>query len=645
MKYYFVWVRSNRYHSKEFLTYSSEEEISPGTIIEVELRKIDVLGFIISKTSKPRFTTKLIKKIYQLPPLPKNIIDLANWLKSYYPAPLGIVGQQFLPAKINSDFSDLIKVDFINTDSYNKQPTLNKEQKEAVNLMNNPGTFLLHGRTGSGKTRVYIEMTQKTLKEGRSVIILSPEIGLSSQLYDNFVEVFGDRVNIFHSQQTPKERLAAWLNCLCSLQPLVIIGPRSALFSPLGNIGLLIIDEAHDQAYKQEQLPHYHAVRVASVITQFNKAKLILGSATPLVSDYYLAKNKNRPIIELKNLAIKNNFIDPDIKIVDLKDKSHFSRSSIISDSLIDFINESLSNKEQSLLFLNRRGTSRLILCENCGWEALCPNCNLPLIYHGDMHQLRCHTCGYLQKNIPSICQICDKDSIIYTTAGTKAVFEEVKKIFPNANIKRFDTDNQKADSIGQLYRYVLSGEVDILIGTQQLTKGFDLPKLSTVGILQADSNLYIPDYSSEERSFQLITQVLGRISRGHREGKAVIQTHYPNNEIIKAAINNDYSSFYEKEINNRYDFKLPPFYNILKLTCQRASSKSAESVCSLLKSNILKKYKVIVEGPAPSFHERYKEKYKWQLVVKSTKRKDLTDIIEVLPTGWTYDIDPASLL
>ncbi|MHB1865140.1 MAG: replication restart helicase PriA [Candidatus Saccharimonadales bacterium] len=642
MYFYLVWVRSNRYHSNQPLTYSSDIQLPIGSVVNVELQNIQVPGFIVAESKKPTFATKQINYAYSLPPLPTTTIELANWLKEYYPAPIGTITQQILPAKIPKD-SDIQspKIRAFDTKSL---PTLTIDQKKAVNAISERGTYLLHGKTGSGKTRVYIELAIHTLAQGKSVIVLSPEIGLSSQLFESFQAVFKDQVITIHSRQTPKERQTAWLKCLTLDIPLVIVGPRSALFSPLKDIGLIIVDEAHDNAYKQEQLPHYQAIRVASMLSKLLKAILVLGSATPSISEYYLAAAKSRPIITMNKLAI-NATTSSKIEIVALSDRDNFNQSHILSNQLIASISESLANNEQSLIFLNRRGTSRLILCEKCSWESLCPNCNLPLIYHGDLHQLRCHSCGHFEKSIPSICPNCGNDSILYTTVGTKAVVDEVRQLFPNANIRRFDTDNVKAESLGEIYSTIKDGQIDILIGTQQLAKGFDLPKLSTVGILQADTNLYLPDYTSEERSFQLITQVLGRINRGHLNGTAVIQTYHPDSRLLKSAISQDYKTFYDQEIADRKKFKFPPFYSLLKLTCRRANAKNAEQAGNQLKDALSKLPGLDIEGPAPSFHEKQQGKYQWQLIVKSTNRNNLLKVIAVLPSGWSYDIDPSDLL
>lgn len=643
MFYYDIWVRSNRYHSKEPLTYASDKKLKVGSIVKVELQKQLVNGFISGTSTKPRFKTKSIDHVYDLPELNYNLIRLAKWLIAYYPSPIGNVTQQFIPLTLPLEKYNL---ETTKNHKIRRLPNLTKDQADALEIINEADTYLLHGKTGSGKTRIYIELAKQALSEGRSAIILTPEISLTSQLYNNFNGQFGENVILVHSKQTPKERRQSWLKCLISKSPIILLGPRSALFYPLNNIGLIIIDEAHEAAYKQEQMPHYHATRVASVLSQFNGAKLIIGSATPSVNDYFMAKNKKKKIIRLDKLA-KNSLVKKsNVKIIDLKDKTKFSISNLLSDQLIDSIKQSLSDNEQSLLYLNRRGTSRLIFCDNCGWESLCTNCNLPLTYHSDYHQLRCHICGYSENKIPSICPLCDNDSIIYRTIGTKAVVNEVNKLFISARVARFDTDNLKIDTVSEKYNEVKQGNVDILIGTQLLAKGLDLPRLTTLGIIQADTSLYIPDYSSEERTFQLLAQVLGRVNRGHLPGRAVIQTYNPKSNLLKQAINEDYESFYENEIAERKQFKFPPYFNLLKLTCRRATSKSAEAAANKLKDQITELgLDIIIEGPSPAFHEKFQNKFQWQIVVKTTKRNLLTDIIGVLPPNWSYDIDPTNLL
>lgn len=643
--YYSVWVRSSRYHGTEPLTYASDEDLATGRLVRVELQKEKVIGFISGPTTKPRFQTKPISQVLDTPPLPLPLLKLANWLQRYYPAPIGIISQQLLPAGLtDKQINTTPEKPKILPPSLKDLPPLTKEQSAALTAMADRDTYVLHGVTGSGKTRIYIEMAAQAIASGKSAIILTPEISLTTQLANNFRAVFGKRVIILHSQQTAVERQQAWLTVLRATDPVVVIGPRSALFAPVVRPGLIVLDEAHEAAYKQEQAPQYQAGRVAAYLAQLSRATLVLGSATPSLADYYLAKQRQKPIISLTSLAQSGGQATK-ITIVDRKDQHLFSRSPYLSQSLVDAIQKTLARGEQSLLYLNRRGTARLVMCQNCGWQATCPHCDLPLTYHGDHHDLRCHSCSY-RAPAPSSCPECGHPDIIFKTAGTKAIAEDVERLFPEARVMRFDADNTRTERFEQLYEEVRSGKADILVGTQLLAKGLDLPRLSTLGVLLADTSLYLPDFSAQERTFQLISQVLGRIGRGHVTGQAIIQTYHPDHPVLQAAIKADYDGFYETEMAERKQFLFPPFCYLLKLTARRATSRSAETAAANLKSEIEQAgYKVRVEGPAPSFYERLQGKYRWQLVVKAVDRTELLKIIEHLPGNWSYDLDPMDLL
>ena len=646
MFFHLVWVRSNRYHGHEPLTYSSVKKLSTGSIVQVELQKELVLGFVSGTTSEPKFKTKPISRVFDLPALPLSLIKLMQWLQVYYPAPLGILTQQLLPAGLSEKQIDKAEIVAFEEPKLDGLPVLTDEQQAALTAMQARDSYLLHGITGSGKTRLYIEMAAEAIASGNSAIILTPEISLTTQLAANFREVFGNRVVIMHSAQAPSERQQAWLKILRSLQPIIVIGPRSALFSPVPKLGLIILDEAHEAAYKQEQSPQYQAGRVAAYLANITQSRLILGSATPAVSDYYLAEQKHKPIINLSNLAKPNDQPASEITIVDRKQHELFSHSSLLSQPLIKAIESALDRKEQTLLYLNRRGTARIVMCENCGWQATCPHCDIPLTYHGDTHSLRCHSCNY-HSSAPVNCPDCKHPSVIFKTAGTKAVVDEVQRLFPDAKIARFDTDNVKADRFEQHYHNVRDGDgVDILVGTQLLAKGLDLPRLSTLGVILADTSLYLPDFSAQERTYQLISQVLGRIGRGHVAGQAIIQTYHPEHPILTAALASDYQSFYKSELTSRQQFLFPPFCYLLKISVRRASVTAAEIAANNLK-NIIKSagYKVRIEGPAPCFYERFQNKYQWQLVIKATERTELLRIIDNLPANCSYDIDPMDLL
>ncbi len=645
MSYYYVWVRSVQYRGNEALTYKYEGKLSGGTIVEVPLRKQKVLGIVINSVPRPDFTTKSIITIFPLQPLPRTSLNLITWLKQYYPAPVGVIMQQFLPAKINLAQQHLTSSLTTTEIQIDQLPALTKEQQLAIAQINQPDTYILHGRTGSGKTRLYIELAKQSLQNNRSVLVLSPEIGLTSQLSKSFSEVFGNQVIVLHSQLSPKERQKAWLAILQTKMPVIVIGPRSALFSPISNIGLIVVDESHDSAYKQQQPPYYHSNRVASQLSQIHKSILIFGSATPSVTEYYLALEKNKKIIELEHLAIPQSF-EHNVVVIDLKDREQFTRSPHLSNTLIKAIGNSLKRKEQVMLYLNRRGTARVILCQNCGWQAFCPHCNLPLTYHGDSHRLQCHVCGF-HESLLTACPNCGHTEIMLHGFGTKAVVEEVQRLFPEARILRFDTDNIKADRLENQYHHILNKEVDILVGTQVLAKGLDLPQLSTLGIIAADSSLLLPDYTAQERTYQLLTQVLGRIGRGHVAGQAIIQTYHPDSKLLQSILQTNWKNFYDLEIQDRKRYLFPPLCHILKLTCRRSTLRGAEQAANSLKNDLLSiNIPVHIEGPAPAFHEKVSGKYHWQLVVKSYKRSSLILIIAKLPkSGWSYDIDPIDLL
>ncbi|HVS58997.1 MAG TPA: primosomal protein N' [Candidatus Saccharimonadales bacterium] len=642
MNFYKVWVRSARYRGQEALTYAYSDSLQPGSLVRIPLQNESVLGVVEAKTPRPSFATKPIDHAYHLPALPPELLRLATWMQKFYAAPLGVVIQQIVPVAITTPRKPLPSEPAATTTV--TLPPLTPQQTSALAHITSADTYLLHGKTGTGKTRLYIELAQRAIAHDRSALILTPEIGLTSQLARNFIDVFGSRVVVLHSRLTPAERQQVWLSILKSAEPLVVIGPRSALFSPLKSIGFIAVDESHEPAYKQEQAPYYHAARVAAQLAHEHNSTLVLGSATPSVTDYLIAEQRGKTILRLTVPATAISKVH--YTVIDLKDRHNFTRGRYLSDSLLTAIEQALGKGEQTLLYLNRRGTARLVVCEQCGWQAVCPHCDLPLAYHGDAHQLQCHVCGYRQAP-PASCPACGQPQIAFRSIGTKAIVDEVKRLFPAARIQRFDTDNTKAERLEQHMATIHAGDVDILVGTQMIAKGLDLPRLGVVGLIAADSSLSLPDFTASERTYQLLTQVLGRIGRGHRDGAAIIQTYVPDHPVLKAAIEDDWGTFYRAELEGRKKFLFPPFIHLLQLTCRRASPKSAEQAAEKFKVLLKQKMPgIIVEGPAPSFHEKSGGKYQWQLVVKASKRSDLLAAVALLPkSGWGYDIDPMNLL
>lgn len=637
-----------QYHGNEALTYSFDKQMPVGSVVRVPLQKMTALGVVVESVARPPFKTKPILEAFLLPPLPAALPAMITWLRDYYPAPLGQTTLQILPGQLTEKtIAESAGITTALPVHDAALPALTDEQAAAVGAICQPDTYILHGDTGTGKTRVYVELAKKTVSDGKSVIVLTPEISLTSQLAQNFHHVFGERVVVVHSGLTPKERQATWLRILKSTEPLIVLGPRSALFAPVRSVGLIIVDESHEPAYKQEQAPHYQAVRVASQLAHLHKATLILGSATPSITDYYIAEQKHKSILRMTTPARSTGTSKVTTELIDLKDRDKFTRSQYLSDTLISSIKESLSRGEQSLLYLNRRGTARVILCHNCGWQAVCPHCDLPLTYHHDLHNLQCHTCGY-HESVRTSCPECGNTEIIFKVVGTKAIEEEAQRLFPEARIMRFDTDNKKAERFEQHYESVRKGAVDILVGTQLLAKGLDLPKLTTLGVVIADTSLTFPDYSSEERTYQLLNQVIGRVGRGHSEQERIIvQSYDPKRPIITAALASDWDTFYKTELTERQLFTFPPFCYALKLACRRASSAAAEKASEQFLYSIKKLHlPLLIDGPTPSFHAKVSGKYEWQLVVKSKRREALLEVIRALPkSGWSYDIDPINLL
>jgi primosomal protein N' (replication factor Y) len=403
MYYYEVLVGSLAYHGDEPLTYSSPEQLPAGSVVRVGLRSRSVLGLIARQVARPSFEAKPVSAVAPFPPVPTYSLELLEWLRSYYPAPLGAAVRLFVPPTETFPRETPTINDQRSTINEIPLPPLTAEQEKALKDIQGPGSFLLHGITGSGKSRVYVELPRRCLASGHSAMILTPEIGLTTQLTDTFEASFGSRVFVLHSRQTAAQRRDIWYALLAQTEPVVVIGPRSALFSPVKNIGLIVLDEAHDDAYKNESAPHYHAGRVAAKLAQLCAATFVSGSATPSVEAYYVAAQRQRPIIAMHHLAKTSDHTPVSLQTVDLKDHQGFSRSSILSDVLLQAITTTLGRNEQTLLFLNRRGTANVVLCNNCGWQTACPNCDLPLTYHGDEHRLRCHECGFVTAR-PTTC-------------------------------------------------------------------------------------------------------------------------------------------------------------------------------------------------------------------------------------------------
>lgn len=646
MHYYEVAPNQIIRANSSFFTYTSDEPLRIGQIVVVEVGKRKLIGVILRKTRKPSYATKAIDSIIEETPLPQQLITLAQWMASYYSSHLSTVLQTLLPRGLQK--SRRARTTAATIPIRNRTNIVfTNDQTHAIKTIDlmSPGTAILHGVTGSGKTAVYIELVKRTLTKGNSAIILVPEIALTSQLVEEFSQHFQDII-LAHSRQTEAERHLAWRDALTSEMPRVVIGPRSALFMPLRQLGLVIIDESHEPSFKQEQSPRYSALRAASILMQQYKGKLVLGSATPAVTDYYLAEQSNRPIIPMIHKA-QANAAQPTIDLVDMTKRTGFKSHRFLSDKLIAQMEKTLANNEQVLIFHNRRGSANMTLCDNCGWSASCMRCFTPLTLHADSHQLRCHICG-ITEPVPTSCPECQSTDIIHKGIGTKLIEFELRKLFPRYTIARFDADSEADQSLEQRYGDLYNGNIHIIIGTQVIAKGLDLPHLRTVGVIQADAGLNLPDYGSSERTFQLLAQVIGRVGRSHHATNVIVQSYQPHHLSIIYGLSQDYAQFYTGALAERKRGHFPPFAYLLKLTCiyktESAAIKHTQDLARTLRSKNLKDVEIL--GPAPAFYERQHDAHRWQLILKSSRRSSLIDVLIDIPSShWQFELDPVSLL
>ncbi len=561
--------------------------------------------------------------------------------------PASFVGSlpQASPARNIDKHSALVQSSPPATPPVHGEILLNTAQKNALKGLQQArsATKLLFGVTGSGKTNIYLKLALDAFKRQKSTVVLVPEIALTGQLVQVFRQVFGENVVLIHSKQTEAERHLIFNSLLLTEEPKVVIGPRSALFAPLMNLGLIIIDEEHETSYYQENTPKYSAVRVASAMARELKIDCILGSATPSVEDYYLASRQGS-VVALTQKA-KQEARAAEVKIVDFKNRADFRKNRYFCDSLLDKIQRNLEQGRQTLIFHNRRGSAPLTICEKCGEELLCPHCFLPLTLHTDSYTLRCHTCGF-EMNVPTSCPKCGHPGIMHKGFGTKLLETELKKLFPKARVQRFDADNKKGEGLEAMFTEVREGEVDILIGTQVVAKGLDLPKLATVGVVQADAGMALPDFSAEERTFQLLTQVIGRVGRGHLEtAEVIIQTFRPEHPVLSFAARNDYQGFYQYEIRWRQKAGFPPFRFVMKLEITMKTEAVVVRKVRELVRKLSSDPELKVSPPQPAFHERTARGFTWQLVVRARSRAKLTQICEGLDKNFKVSLDPPSLL
>lgn len=656
------------------LTYSIPEnaEIRPGLMAEVNLRGKINRGLIWKiHSDKPSFATKPLEKIlHDSISLSESQLEQMAYISDYYLCPLHKVLKLFLPAGIFTKK----KPPTLETPIDTSKPVhlkelfpLSEDQKKALEKINSSKhqTILLHGVTGSGKTEIYRRLTLPLIEAGKQVLILVPEISLTPQTVQNFQKQFGKNIAIIHSKLTPKKKLDYFAGIFQEKHQ-IVIGSRSALFSPFQKLGLIIMDEEHEDSYKQDQAPRYHARTVAQHLLSKNpELKLILGSATPSIESYYAASQGQIDLVEMpKRLPNEEKEHPlPTIHLVDLREELRKKNMSIFSEILQEKITDRLAKKEQVILFLNRRGAASALLCRDCGHSENCPDCEVSLTYHNRItvegslmpaERLICHHCGKISK-LPTNCSNCQGTRIKYIGLGTQKIEEELRKLHPQAKIVRADRDTTKTqEDFLNLYETFRDSLADILIGTQMIGKGLHLPNVTLVGTVLADTSLTIPDFRAAEKTFQLLTQVAGRSGRS-KPGEVVIQTYSPENYAIQNTIKHDYQSFYQKEIKERLENLLPPFKKLVKLTIEDQDSQKAYLYSHQLAHDLEKTRTDSAEQNQidsiniyPALIPRLKKKFRWQILLTGPNPAEfLKEFISKKPlrSEIKIDIDPLNTI
>jgi primosomal protein N' (replication factor Y) len=547
-----------------------------------------------------------------------------------------------------------------------------------------PLVYLLHGVTGSGKTEIYLRALQMTLARGRGAIVLVPEIALTPQTIRRFAARFPGHIAVQHSKLSLGERYDTWRRIRAG-EVDVVIGSRSAIFAPMPHLGLIVMDEEHEWSYKQERTPRYHAREVALKLAELTGAVVILGSATPDVASYYKAQRGEYKLLELpkrimghraqdaghrmqgdpapSGFAIQRGYKElgpgyegayylelPPVQIVDLRQELRAGNRSIFSRALQRAMTEALAAGEQIILFLNRRGTATFIMCRDCGHVFRCPRCDVPLTYHGAREELVCHHCNR-RSAVPLVCPHCRSKRVKFFGLGTQKVEAVTREFFPQARLLRWDRDATGGKDAHDIFlERFINHEADVMIGTQMVAKGLDLPLVTLVGVINADTALYLPDFRAGERTFQILTQVAGRAGRSVLGGKVIVQTYTPEHYCIRAASRHDYAGFYRQELAFRREQGYPPFRRLAQLVYSHSNAARCEEevdkLYRLLHDKIarLSLPGVDLIGPAPCFRRRLRGKYRWQIVVRAADPRSLLADM-AFPLGWRVDIDPVSLL
>ncbi|MBI4843269.1 MAG: primosomal protein N' [Nitrospirae bacterium] len=605
-------------------TYLVPEDISAdikiGARVLAPFRRSEKVGIVIGINTKPSLAPsiklKAITKVFDEEPLvPDKLLKLMDWAGQYYISSAGIVLKNALPSSLfTGRKAGRQRIIFDEEAAKKREITLNSAQKKAIKAISDsgPGAFLLHGVTGSGKTEVYIRAI-KALPDNKEAIVLVPEIAVTAQMMGNFRRNFGDKVVFYHSGLSDGERLSSW-HKMRNGEAKVVLGVRSAVFSPFRNLGIIIVDEEHDASYKQFDGLKYSARDVALVRAQIEGIKIVLGSATPSLESFYNAAAGRFSYLELKERIDERPM--PDIEIVDMRNEK---KALSFSEKLIEKMKEKLLLKEQALLLLNRRGYAPFLICRDCGYTYRCLICSISLTYHKKAGKLNCHYCGSSLK--PSdACPQCRSAKLEYEGTGTEKVEEELHDLIPELKMRRMDRDTTSRKlSHYRMVKDMEDGKTDLLLGTQMIAKGHDLPEVTLAAVISADVAFNLPDFRSAEHAFQLLAQLSGRAGRGNKKGEVLIQTYEPGNYIFDYVRRHDYRGFYEKEIEMRKDLSYPPFGKLIRIVFSFKIKAEGERYMKRLSGMIRKREDagVTVLGPVIAPIERIKGLWRWHMLLK----------------------------
>jgi len=624
-----------------------EDQASAGKRVIAPFGKQKITGYIISTSKElpPHHPTRIsaeeIKPVYSIldpdPLIDETMLSLCKWASEYYMFPIGMVLKTAFSGIPEGKAAAVSKKKFNVLDSFREvsdgvsvPPCLTTPQKDVLLKLSGSiasGSFavhLLHGITGSGKTEVYMSALEEVIKRGRRGIVLVPEIAITPQLIMRFVSRFGDKVAVLHSGLTEAERRCEWIS-IKEGEVDVVIGVRSAVFAPVDKLGLVVVDEEHEHTYKQEEGFRFNARDVAVMRAKLSKAVVMLGSATPSLESYYNTQTGKYVYLSLPDRI--NNLPLPSVKIVDLRKKAGFT---IFTTELLDAIKSRIERGEQSLLFLNRRGFSPFLLCLDCGHSPECPNCSVSLTYHKGDGNLCCHYCDYIIKP-PDTCSQCSGSRWKAFGAGTERVEEDLKKLLPDARIVRMDRDTTtKRGAHMRIFQSMKNKEADILIGTQMVTKGLDLPDITLVGVLLADATLHLPDFRSGERTFQFLTQVAGRAGRGTKGGEVIVQTFNPDHYAIRHASGHDFMGFYSDESSFRKALGYPPFKRLVRLLIKGNNKDHVASSSERLKEILVRNSAegIDILGPVSAPFSKIRGKHRWHIIIKGKDAKTLNRIV-----------------